>query len=587
MNTIQECKKLVSATYGGISIPSIYSPGFMSLIKGTLGLANDTVKVNGSLDSIKSLKVTFAAGSSASTDKYFNVMIPAWYCFKSALSKYAQKELSDHDAKIMSLIMMNGSSIHEGLHVAHSKSLLNNLEQICKTVVDQQLMKYCLNIVEDLKNEAICERYPSLFEFVNLKNELLFSQGLFQEVISESIKKYNGTASAAAKVALEILPFFKCKSRRESLITFLNENYLSEVVDLLNRSAREGVDTVYMATRLYNYFFKENENGSDSSPESDEGEDGESMDKPKKNEKFSAERSTLERMMKEAGEVGQAECENEFNSPQMDIEVSGNVPSVIERDITTLSFGCEVEKSQLNFDFVKSLKVSRQIVPSLGEPKTKGSLLVNTRLSRIATDGKIFAKRGESFSTSQRKQPVFTILVDASGSMRGLFKTVLSTVEVMANAMVQSGISFTVVAHTSIEEAEDVPIVYHIFTNKVNGKTSVNMKERFEKAAGLHLQENFDGYAIDHCKKFFGKNEANIMVVLSDGLPCAPNYDSGVKHTKTIIEKMRKSGVKVISISLKHDVLSDNNRLYGEKYNIDGTSQRKLEEGMKRVILGG
>ena len=576
MDPVKLARKIFSSRYGLLNTPVVRSPGFLSLIRGTRHLIDITTKTERSEKSAKSFAITFQKGASAFTDEHLNVRIPAWYCYIESLEKFVGRPLTDAEATAISVILINGSSIHEGLHVAHSRKLFTpTFKTLIKEYANEQLFDYLLNVTEDLKNEASLEmpHKSDLFEFVNAKNEIFFSENNLLSTIEKAFERYG--EEDVKSIALEILVFTKCISRRERVYSELESFGLSNVVELLNQAVFHTSDSFWIANELYKIFV--------------------STEASKNKTRMSQEAENA--AAKEIEKIAESDKKT-FDSVNEEKEmVKGGIQSLVEFDILSnpkkmsyYSYSDDEVEISAKFGFIKKLKVSRQVMPTLREPKTRGNTLVNTRISRIATDGKIFSSRGESVASVQKKQPEFIILGDFSGSMWRIIGEVNETIRKMAKAMLEVGVTFAVYGHTSYDTdtAKDVPVVYHIFSNRTNGRIDSNLDARFDAVKEVRLQENYDGFAIKHVSQKFNRSaQSKVLIVISDGAPAGPGYDDGREHTKKMIEEARRNGIKVISISLTADVMGENDRIYGKTFNVDATSQSKLENGMQRIIMGG
>lgn len=573
MDPILNALKISKEEYGSLRLPHVRSREFLSMIRGTRHLAYRTSYRFGRRQP-RSYGITFEGSEqeiTAYTDNKLNVRIPAWYCFTESLEKIMNRKLSDKEAAAVSLMLINGSSIHEGLHVALS-DFSSSMESKIQGHINADLFNHLFQVAEDLKNEANAEAANFLYTFLEAKNEIFFNE----ETFLKSIDKEEKEGSSPKTIAVSMVVAYKCKSRREAIHEKLKELGLEDVGKILRDAASPYVNSYEMAELLYSKLF----DPSDSSMS---------------NKKFTRENMEKASAAKAQKVMAKMLSKEEKEEMKMELEVEkGKIPSLVEIDIDKSDTGYSTfrDTSHMKFGFVKKLKISRQIVSTLSEPKKSGSKLVGTRLWRIATDQKVFAKRGESVASTQRKQPQYIILGDFSGSMKynGLFYHVLDCLEKISNEMIEANIPHAIYGHTSIprEDRADVPVVYHIYSHRMSGKTSSNHSSRFEKASGVGTHQNYDGLAIRHVSKKFNRDTTKVLIVLCDGDPSGVYYsaDEAVEDTKAAIEEARKNGIKVVVLSLREDVLKDNDFLYGEKFNVDATDQRKLESGLQRIIMG-
>jgi hypothetical protein len=571
MDPVKSAQKVIKEQYGFIDLPSIESPRFVSLIRGTEQLANVTLDLEKSANAIRSMSVSFESGAQAGTNRHSDIKIPAWYCHRESLEKFIGRQLSDKEATSVALMLVNGSSIHEALHVAHSQYLWTPaMQNTINEHSNPNLFTNMLQLTEDLKNEAKATRHDELNTYIVGKNELLFTTSRFTQILADAQKKYGTDLKS---IVLETLPFYKNASSRNAINQMLKAAKLDVAIDILEAAISPMADAVGQAHKLYQIFEDTQAGKSQSSNSSMSDAD---MEEAMQEAKEAFERGDIMPMEIKRQEAG-----------------SGRMPALEEIDVLNNEYAdsypswhYEVKKD--DFGFIKKLKVSRQVVPTLAEPRKSGSVLVKTRLSRIATDGKMFSRRGESVASISKKQPEYILLTDMSGSMHYHIGNVMETTKKMSQAMKDSGIAHAVYGHTSHvnEESEDVPTVFHIYSYRMSGKTSNSFEDRFEAARKIDLTENYDGHAINHVVKKFTRGAAKILLVLSDGRPIGVHYAKPEQHTIDMIKEARKQGITVISLSLVPSVIQDNNKIYGEKFNVDATTPAKLEAGLQKLILG-
>lgn len=219
-------------------------------------------------------------------------------------------------------------------------------------------------------------------------------------------------------------------------------------------------------------------------------------------------------------------------------------------------------------------------------PRPYGGAILKNRVANIATDGKIFGRRMRIKDNSDRE---VIILVDMSGSMRykGLIKNALEAAWGAFNGLRSSRTRAAVYGHTSGDyRIRDQPLLLRIVSyGLVDGNTSQN-DARFLRAAEVEKSNNFDGLAIERVAKKFTKRQCpKMLIVLSDGQPQGSGYsgDDAVDHTRQVVNKVRKQGIRVVSLSLIPQVMVSNNDIYGERWNIDASTD--LENKLKRLVM--
>jgi len=237
--------------------------------------------------------------------------------------------------------------------------------------------------------------------------------------------------------------------------------------------------------------------------------------------------------------------------------------------------------TKIDFSFLKELQAIRTLNRTPGAARTRGSVMVKSRLTRIATDGKIFAKRDAQRRQNKRVEVI--INVDLSGSTYGhVVNNEVGAAKAMSKTLMSAGIPHSVYGHTSTRRNR--PLIIRIFSFQMKENDS-NWKERFEKSERLALCQNFDGVVINELAEAFTDREAQkFLINLSDGRPAAPGYSGQAAddHTRKAIEAARNKGIGVFAISVVSHVVSANNALYGKEYNIDGS--RNLNQQFRDLI---
>lgn len=279
--------------------------------------------------------------------------------------------------------------------------------------------------------------------------------------------------------------------------------------------------------------------------------------------------------------------------------------SVIEVDVTSermvLDRGNRHYKKMLNdrtdlfSGFAEQLRQLRSKAVSYGAPRESGQVLVNHRLPRIATDGKIFS------DPLQRKRypPEVVILIDLSGSMEssGLIAIAARAAMECFEALITAGFrSVAVYGHTTRSEwpddggrsPDEKCLVVHIASWGMNRRRDTDYRARFERVLDTYTSNNVDGYAIAYVGRKFSASRAaeKVLIVMSDGNPCGDNYgdDAGIEHTRREVNKLRARGVTVFGLSLTDWVVNNNNLIYGEAQNLIATDARALALSLRRAL---
>ena len=82
--------------------------------------------------------------------------------------------------------------------------------------------------------------------------------------------------------------------------------------------------------------------------------------------------------------------------------------------------------------------------------------------------------------------------------------------------------------------------------------------------------ENRDGYSIRYATQLLMKqrNQYKVLIVISDGEPCANSYHSnGIEDTKRAVSETRSKGIPVIGIAIGNGINDAKYiRMYGSDY---------------------
>jgi cobalamin biosynthesis protein CobT len=262
---------------------------------------------------------------------------------------------------------------------------------------------------------------------------------------------------------------------------------------------------------------------------------------------------------------------------------------VMSPEVSTTKYrSLKLEDLDGNFDasFVKELIAIRTPNRTIGQARRSGSVMVKSRLTRIATDGKIFAKRDSSKKTNNRMEII--INVDLSGSTAGeVLKNELNAAKAISIALKSARIPHTVLGHTS--NSYDKPIIYRIFSFDMNENDN-NLDERFNRVLSVGLYNNFDGLILENLEQYFTKMEAaRYVLTLSDGMPYGGSYSghSADQHTKQAADKLRAKNINVISLSVVKSVVKGNDKLYGSEFNVDCSEDvtKSMKELVKKITL--
>lgn len=307
--------------------------------------------------------------------------------------------------------------------------------------------------------------------------------------------------------------------------------------------------------------------------------------------------ATVNRMLEESYEELQQE-----HSVQNSIENKIRVPKYVNEDISA-----EIDdrpRFKLHKDarwakFSEFLKYATQDKHAPMIPSDEQGQIISANIARIAIDNRIL---GLGKLKKQRGVPEIIVLLDMSGSMHGkaskapytsLIQEAASAAWGLYMSCERGRVPIAVYGHTSKQPGYK-PVIFNIaaynmpLTNRNIIQTTNNPTAKFEAVARHDMVVNYDGIAIDFVsRRFTEKPGTKLLLVISDGEPSGNgDYDGGgaLDHTIYEIKEARKRGVNVFALSVSSGVVYSNNRIYGQKYNVDA-SRGNLDQEMQRFVM--
>ncbi len=585
-------------TLGRSFLPEFNSPRFATIA----GEANSFVyqvapRAEGIIikvvNGISTAYVDLAKGEIAISSKYFSNEL------------YAERYDEDGKSKVaeLAIALINGSVIHEALHVKHTtfttiKAAVETHKEFetFKKHFGMKVLCTAFNIIEDLYIE----------QRVNARHETWLqatSDILFQESDLDDIE--NPMTDLEDYLNLAIM--FKNKELRSNAKFELFSEDATKALDHVVNSRRvmhiaERIETTYDFLRAFEGESSEGD-GEGEPSEDEDGEAGEGGGKAERGEGEIPE--ALKKILDEIDEMSEEELEalaEEIEETSKEISEEAKTDKTFrsrgseaywkilkERDVmrmpTRISGYDHIKPiNAVDVNFLKELVAKRTLNRTPGAARTRGSVMVKSRLTRIATDGKIFAKRDTERFTLKRIEVIINI--DFSGSTSGyVIDNEVGCAMEMSKTLRAARIAHSVYAHTSGPDSRSQPLLIHIFSHDME-ETNQNWDERFAKAAKLELAENYDGVVMEALQeKFTDRGGSKYIINLSDGSPAGPGYHGRAAddHTRSEIEKARKRGIGVFAISVVSGVVVANDRIYGSQFNVDGS---KNTAAQFRTLIG-
>lgn len=234
---------------------------------------------------------------------------------------------------------------------------------------------------------------------------------------------------------------------------------------------------------------------------------------------------------------------------------------------------------------VEIAKMRADVSRPLGVARNSGN--ATRQIERIITDGKIFADRKQS--TAFKPIDVM-IVIDCSSSMRGYkFDAAVRAAYGCAIALLSAKCTVQVYGHTSNGAyRKDVAYIKFLGRNESVSLLSSRCASVLDNNYYI-MSANRDGYALEKFAEMLPKgNRQRVMLVISDGAPSAsaPDYsgDEAIDHTRNVVAAIRASGIKVQSLSVDRNAFYTNNRIYGEKNNVNSTDPTALDQIVYQII---
>lgn len=517
------------------------------------------------------------------------------------------------------------SHVHEVAHAAYSKlafELLNNHNDGDDTwateirlesggVVENgfnntSLISDLVNIIEDVRiNHLIFRKFKgtSIGQILEIGTSLRFNETLIEEVL---------TAKDSIETRLNAYLFYKRADVEAEDIDQLNARFpqlksaytISCTYATIESRHQLKMFIKEVSSALFDGLVatKEERNEAAQGVTGKAGEPGDDAMYLPENDMTKQQQQELDELSKEqAGEL--AEMEEEFNTAQikqsMELEsevVKGSTNNVKAQfhyaKKNRFSAGNEpLPDVKLDAEFIRKLQELRSMNRAYGEIRTSGTKLMKHRLSRISTDGRMFSRT--SLQDTKRNEVELIILLDLSGSMTwkpssqtwNVLSTVVANTKKIVEALKKTDIRFSVLGHTDCRQTtgpfvKGDAMLYHLID-----RTTPNLDEAFQKVMAVPNGNNYDDVMIDKCVELFqSDSDRKVLLVLSDGAPCGFGYD-GEEATTKAAAKARTAGVHTYSISLVAGVVKKNNAIYGEEYNLNGSTPESFKKEFERKII--
>ncbi len=475
---------------------------------------------------------------------------------------------------------------------------------------------FCIQVVEDLYNENRArDEFSGLAGFMDAKNSLLFVKRFFElkAEIEEELK---------LETLCNLLVTYKCIDIREDEI-WSNEfmRPIIEIFEETKNTSLTNLDRTKLAVKL-SHFLQNNEQ-IDQSDGAGQGQskliDGQSQIEggptPEGGSESETEGEELAKIFNQMIREGEIKAmkldddstilpEHKFELDQIKPVELVDVMKAVRSSRRTLVYNSKFLK------FSQILRYSLEAKHVNGQVREHGPTISKKYLNRIGFDSRVFTRK--DVIGRDKGKPEVILLCDSSGSMtykeirddggkeESLMHGALRAAYGAHISMNKSAIPNAVYSHTTAGSRNgDAPMVYAIAANDMpflaasnNRTTTTRSNEiRFSFAGSVDSNNNCDGFAIRETAKHFSSRESDkILIILSDGQPSASHYggDAAVEHTKMIVQVLRRNGIKVYSMSLIREVVTINDFIYGQEFNMrafGNNMTKNMEECLRRTIL--
>lgn len=250
--------------------------------------------------------------------------------------------------------------------------------------------------------------------------------------------------------------------------------------------------------------------------------------------------------------------------------------------------------------FGNKLKNVRTPRPERPRPVKEGFDLNENSLWRYGMDNLIFGKKNGTQPVID--DPETIMLIDISGSTETFINgsklmlkdDMASAVQTVYNDMLNARMPVSVYCHSSggFQNRQGSGCkVYGIASHNmrfVSGpeiRSTTHDEQRFAMIRELDSASNYDGWAIETVGNLFSvRRKPKVLIVWSDGAPSGGlSGMSAIEHTKKEIEKLRRKGILVLSMSVVEEVVENNNEIYGKEFNFRAFGEN-LPKETKRVV---
>lgn len=575
--------------YGrSLRIPSYTDGFFISFVSSSIGLVNSILQS----DLGRRIRVRFTTVGTACADQENKIIYINQNILKGILP-----ERNVRVGSVDAITFILGLIVHETGHFAYSPPTTTVFSDYIKNGTTNNFLEALAgglsNVLEDIYIEAELDRcFPSISWMLNLTNELFFDKFEISKRIVAVEKvdvapKYGRTAAEIlnALVISRIDPDQNLTPYMQNLFDLALS--VQEMPNLADRQA--------LSLKMYDLIAENLEVKPEDVPQINKiiisiCKEAESREKKHNDAIQNADISPQAKKMEER-------LRHDENKIVVFIKPENSTGFIPPNILTEIALQVLPNRPQIEMDkrFSVLAQVGRQkatVNRAYGLDKKRGNSI--RKLYRISTDQKIFAEPVDR----QGLKPMQVMLVlDCSGSMR---MHPVNRMNPSLGVRLTAGQEAMLGAAVALAEAHcDVAVYGHLAdSGDDNSVTILRAKGFNEPIAGLASRladigrqdsgGNRDGHALEYlAKKIKNKRKRRILIIVSDGLPMGNDGyqgDVAIRHCKGVVDRIRREGIEVYSISIAQDAVEANNEIYGEKNNIANNDPRCIEHIVSKLI---
>lgn len=576
-------KMTVQKWYGrSLPVPGFGDRGYRSFLVSSLGIVRSVLKEHMG----KVIRVNFREVNTAHAD-FDRSEITINHNYLTGDIGEGFRKLNSEET----IALILGIVVHEAAHFAYSPpTLLPGAAYIAEHTtapyVDGVAKTLC-NVIEDIYIEAEVERQtPTLFWMLEAVNDVFFPKEVEKATV-EGAKEVVSPPESLEQAARVLNALLLAKTREALSVN----PYVDGLFQMVRSATGAGLvqDRFALALKVYDALMC-------NILESDEGKGSTTIEEvAKKAEGLTASHESTEvpiypwsdKAIAQSVEAQLKQLEDSVVRVDGRDSIVGEVVYVE----TPLPASDPVVADER---YERLAEIGRQrasVNRPYGTDRNRGTNI--RKLYRIATDQKIFS---ETVTMNGYKPMQVIILLDCSGSMYSLsyfgsgemlIESATQACLGAAKGLADARCDVAVFGHTG--DLTDMQEVTIYKAKEFNEPISV-LPSRLGSLAygGARMRENRDGYAIrEVAKRFTSPSKRRLLIVISDGVPLAPNYRGweAVRHTKEEVNAVRASGIDVISVSIKESANRVNDEIYGANNNVCNEDPNVIESIIRSLIV--